>query len=254
MGPDPRDIESLALEFVRTRTRESRERLCEAALPLVRRLAASVLRRLPAHFNTDDLIGDGCLGLLRAVDRYDPSQGAAFETWATRLVRGAMLNGLRRMDLIPERVRRDARNLESARWRMAQESGAAPSDREAARSAGLDEQRLEAVQLALTRAATISLDAPARLRFGEKPTIDRIACNRIDPGTSAADASLRDAILRALRALSLRERRIIAWFYAGNVNFREIGLRLGISKQRVSQLHCRAMLDLRSALKRHREI
>ncbi len=246
------DLEELAAQYAKSRTDETRDRLCEAALPLVRRLAGSVLRRLPAHFNSDDLVGDGCLGLLRAIDRFDPRQGATFETWATRLVRGSMLNGLRRMDVIPERVRRDARNLESARWRMAQDCGVAPSDREAAIGAGLDGQRLEAVRLALMRASTISLDAPAKLRFGDTLAIERIACDRTDPAASAADALLRDAILGAVARLSARERRIIAWFYAGNVNFREIGTRLGISKQRVSQLHCRAMSGLRSALARHR--
>ncbi|HLW36859.1 MAG TPA: sigma-70 family RNA polymerase sigma factor, partial [Candidatus Eremiobacteraceae bacterium] len=111
IAPLPNVLEQVASDFVASRSTHDRERLCEAALPLVRRLAANVLRRLPAHFTTDDLIGDGCVGLLRAIDRYNPVHGISFEVWASRIVRGAMLNGLRRMDIIPERVRRDARNL-----------------------------------------------------------------------------------------------------------------------------------------------
>ena len=114
-----RNLERLAIAYAKTRDGMLREQLCEAALPLVRRLATMVLRRLPVHFSADDLIGDGCVGLLRAIDRFNPAFEVTFETWASRIVRGSMLNGLRRMDAVPERIRRDARVLDSARWRLA---------------------------------------------------------------------------------------------------------------------------------------
>src|SRR4029077_20070670 len=131
-------VQELAIRFASSRGADDRAELCEAALPLVRKRACGGLRRLPAYFTIDDLIGDGSVGLLRAVDRFDPSLGATFEHWAGRIVRGAIFNGLRRMDFVPERVRRDARTLEASRWSIAQRSGTSPTDREAAASAGLD--------------------------------------------------------------------------------------------------------------------
>jgi RNA polymerase sigma factor FliA len=243
-------LEDAARAFVRSRSQSDRERLCELSLSLVRRLASGVLRRLPQHFTDDDLIGDGCVGLLRAVDRYDPQRGLSFERWAARIVRGAMLNGLRRMDVVPERVRRDARNLDLARWRMAQLAGCAPSDAVAATGAGLSRRKLDAVLLALRRAVPISLDAPVQhATYSGRDTLgDCVPDVSADPARTVSDASVRAAVARAVTELSDRERTIIAWFYTGETTFRAIGGRLGISKQRVSQIHATALASLRTIL------
>src|SRR5215472_10144601 len=177
-------LQSLAVNYSRTRIVTDRDALCEAALPLVRKIAGCVLRRLPAYFAIDDLIGDGSIGLLRAIDRFDPSQGATFEHWAGRIVRGAIFNGLRRMDFIPERVRRDARTLEATRLRIAQRHGASPTDVEAAASAGLDAKKLDAIRLALRRSAPHSLDMPAPNTDDSAPLRDKLRANTGDPVAS----------------------------------------------------------------------
>jgi RNA polymerase sigma factor for flagellar operon FliA len=250
MAVPERELDRLACAYAMTRDSSLRERLCEAALPLVRRLAALVLRRLPSHFTIDDLIGDGCIGLLRAIDRFDPAYEVAFETWATRIVRGSMLNGLRRMDAVPERVRRDARSLDSARWRLAMEAGAAPRDRDAAADAGLSAQKLQAIQMALRSAATLSLDAP--INGGMAPDGaslgEFIAADDPDPADRVVETDLRLVLARVVASLSARDRHIVAAFYSGNTTFREIGNSYGISKQRVSQLHNRALEGMRKTL------
>lgn len=243
------ELETAARAFLATRSSSARERLCEAAMPLVRRMAMSILRRLPAHFTPDDLIGDGCVGLLRAINRFDPDRGMRFEVWAARLVRGAILNGLRTMDLIPERVRRDARSLDRARWRLAQHQGTAPTDSAAAARAGLNARKLNAVLLALRRAVPASLDAPPPQAFDQTSVLaDRLASQSDDPGRTIADRAIADAVASAVQSLGTRERLIIASFYSGGSTFRAIGGRLGISKQRVSQIHGRALESLRSIL------
>jgi RNA polymerase sigma factor for flagellar operon FliA len=241
-------LQRLALQFAATRSPGDRADLCEAALPLVRKIAGCVLRRLPAYFAIDDLVGDGSVGLLRAVDRFDPSLGTTFEHWAGRIVRGAIFNGLRRMDFVPERVRRDARALEASRWRIAQHSGSSPSDSEAAASAGLDGKQLLAVRVALRRSAPHSLDIPAPNTDDTQPLRDKLRAVGGDPAATIEQLTLRQAVGRAVSALPARERLIVSSFYAGNVSLRQIGDRLGISKQRVSQLHGRALVGLRAAL------
>jgi len=244
-------LETLAQEYSRTRTAHDRERLCEASLPMVKRIAAGVLRRLPPHFKIDDLFGDGCVGLLRAVDRYRPARGATFETWATRLVRGAMLNGLRSMDTMPERVRRDARSLERSWCQLAQAAGRSPSEHDAAQDAGLDARKLNAVRCGLLRAAGLSLDSTLTQAGDGACLGDRISSSAASPSESVVRGLTRQEVGRAVCALPARERLIIASFYGGEASFRQIGDRLGISKQRVSQLHGRAMLGLRVALAHH---
>lgn len=243
------ELELAARTFMETRSASARERLCEAALPLVRRMALSILRRLPPHFTPDDLIGDGCVGLVRAVDRFDPARGMRFEAWAARLVRGAILNGLRTMDLIPERVRRDARSLDRARWRLAQHQGTAPTDSAAAVRAGLSERKLNAVLLALRRSIPASLDAPPPLAAAHTPALgERLAGQSEDLASTVADRAIGEAVASAVRSLPAREQRIIASFYTGGSTFRTIGDQLGISKQRVSQIHGRALESLRTIL------
>ena len=217
-------------------------------MPLVRRAASSIVRKLPLRFSIDDLVGDGCIGLLRAVDRYEPKHGIPFDAWAARIVRGAILNGLRAMDLVPERLRRDARTLDANRWQLAQARGRSPSDQEAARQAGIDERRLCAVLLALRRAAMISIDAPLQTLEEGDFFSDRLASDDPDPAERVVMRDRSRSITSAVDCLPRRERFIIGAFYAGNKNFREIGRHLGISKQRVSQLHTRAIVELRARL------
>ena len=241
-------LQALAVTYSRTRMVADRDALCEAALPLVRKIAGCVLRRLPAYFAIDDLIGDGSIGLLRAIDRFDPAQGATFEHWAGRIVRGAIFNGLRRMDFVPERVRRDARTLEASRWSMTQASGIAPSDDEAALNAGLDQRQLLAIRIALRRSTPQSIDIPAPNTDDTQPLRDKIASNGVDPAAAFERLALRRAVGKAVSSLPPRERLIVSSFYAGNISLRQIGDQLGISKQRVSQLHGRALVGLRAAL------
>ena len=253
MKPSAVGIQDLAVAFARSRSAADRTALCEATLPLVRKIAGCVLRRLPAYFTIDDLIGDGSVGLLRAVDRFDPALGATFEHWAGRIVRGAIFNGLRRMDFVPERVRRDARTLEASRWCIAQRSGVSPSDSEAAEFAGLDDRQLLAVRLALRRSAPHSIDVPAPNTDDTQPLRDKLRSTAADPALTIESLALRQAVGRAVSALPARERLIVASFYAGNVSLRQIGDKLGISKQRVSQLHGRALVGLRAALAPYRD-
>ena len=243
----------LATAFALTRDPRLREQLCETALPLVRKLAGYVLRRLPAHFSIDDLIGDGCIGLLRAIDRYDPKFRVTFETWATRIIRGSMLNGLRRMDAVPERVRRDARRLESARWRLAVHSGESPRDCAAAAHAGISSQKLRAVQTALRTAATLSLDAPMPWSRAPEATVlgEFVSSDDPDPAERVAENDVRRVIAEVMAALPARDRQIVAAFYGAGATFREIGNHFGISKQRVSQLHNRALAGMRKSLAGH---
>jgi len=240
-------LDELAATYATSRTPADRARLCEAALPLVRRVAFIVHRRLPHYFGYDDLVGDGCVGLMRAIDRFDPAFGVTFASWAVRIVRGAMLNGLRRMDLIPERVRRDARVLDAARWIIAQRIGAAPRDDDAARVADLTDAKLAAIRAARKHAGTLSLDGP--IPGVERGSLsERLISPQRDPGALVAEATTRAIVGSAVASLPGRQRAILEAFYVRGASFGEIGRTLGVSKQRVSQLHCRAIADLRAKL------
>lgn len=206
-------------------------------LPLVKKIARR-MRRLIAGSDFDDLVGDGNVGLLRALETFDPSRGPTLEQYAGRIIAGAMLNGIRRLDPVSERVRREVRDAERERYALATERGELPSQAE-----------MEARRPALRRATThahrytpLSLDAPL-------PPDERLADDPLgDPLAWVMTRDQRAFVQNALDRLSSRHRALVEWHYFAEVSLHEIGKRLMVSPQRASQLHLAALKHLRKAL------
>ena len=213
----------------------TRDAAIASLLPVVRRIARRVKRLVPG-FDFDDLVGDGSVGLIRAVDTYDSGRGPSLEQYAARLILGSMLNGIRRMDPVSERARRIVRDAENARYALATAGGALPTPQEM-------ERRRPGYLRALTashRGQPLSLDAP--LPQGEAIAQDWSA----DP---AAVFERRDkhAELRAsIAALPPRQRDLVGAHYFGERSLRAIGRAMAISPQRASQLHLAALAKLRT--------
>lgn len=219
------------------------EALCErearvrALLPLVRSIARRVQRMVPGA-DLDDLIGDGSIGLIRAVDSYDPSRGPSLAQYAGRVVARAMLNGFRRLDPVSERVRREIRDAERERFALAGERGELPSQSEmqARRPA------LRRAQAHAQRYSPLSLDGP--LPAGERLAEDWSD----DPAAIVGEAARREQIRRAVNSLPARERDVLALHYYGEESLHAVGRRLAVSPQRASQLHLAALRRLRVML------
>ena len=212
----------------------ARELAIRDHVPLVRQIARRVARAATgAEF--DDLVGDGSLGLIRAVDTFDRTRGTMFESYARRLILGAMLNGMRRRDPVSERVRRTLRRAEERRFEIAQERGTMPTFVELER----DDPTLERARLAAYRQATLSLDVLAPLKR------DPLADTSLEPATHVVARAKRAALREAVALLPERERRILSMHYADELSLHTIGSRLAVSPQRVSQLHLSALARLR---------
>ncbi len=219
-------------------TEEERERRVAALLPLVRRIAQRVHRMVPAS-DPGDLVGDGSIGLVRAVDSYDDSRGATLRVYAGRLILGTMLNGLRRMDPISERVRLVLRRAEHERYALAVAQGGMPSSDEMQRR----HPALERSACSANRGLPLSLDAP--LPLGVRYVVDFSR----DPAVIAAENDER-AYLRALvEALPQRQRSVVLAHYYGSTSLRRIGRDFSISSQRASQLHLAAIARLRKSVR-----
>jgi RNA polymerase sigma factor for flagellar operon FliA len=220
-----------------TRQGDTREARIGELLPLVRQIARRVRRMVPSA-EVDDLIGDGSVGLIRAIDGFDPARGVPLEQYARRLILGAMLNGVRRMDPVAERMRRTIRIAERARYALAHQLGTIPTL-----------HAMEAYVPALARARTeahrripLSLDAPL-------PTGERLAPDSSgDPQAVVAASIERERLRGAIAALPQRERQIVLAHYFCERPLRELVAPLRVSPQRVSQLHLLAVERLRAAL------
>ncbi len=205
-------------------------------LPVVRQIARRIAR-VATGAELDDLIGDGSVGLIRAVDAFDPARGTSLESYARRLILGAMLNGLRRRDPVSERVRRTLRRAEAKRYALAQERGTLPTYAELEANDAV----LRRARIAAHRHVPLSLDGPS-------PTArDPLADTTAEPSARAAARAKSAAIREAIALLSEREQRILALHYAGELSLHSIGTQLHISPQRVSQLHINALVRLRQS-------
>ena len=218
-------------------TRDDRDRLVRELLPMVRRIARRV-HRVVSGAELDDLIGDGCVGLVRAVNAFDPSRGVPLPFYARRLVLGAMLNGVRRLDPVPERIRRTLRDAENARFALAQELGTLPS----AHAMEDRHPQLARARANAHRAIPLSLDAPFPAGQRLEPDFGR------DPQAVYEARTERARVRAAVAALPARQRRIIVSHYYAERPLRTLVAPMRISAQRVSQLHLRAMKRLREAL------
>jgi len=206
-------------------------------LPLVRRIARRVAF-VARGADPDDLLGDGAVGLLRAVDTYDPARGTTLEAYARKLIAGAMLNGLRRLDPVSERVRRTLRRAEARRFALAQERGALPSLAELERS----DPALRRARAAAYRQTALSLDGP--MPSGNDALLD----SSREPSAVAARRARQAQLAEAIALLPERQQRILALHYGAELSLHAIGSRLRVSPQRVSQLHLSALGRLRKSV------
>lgn len=215
-----------------------REATIRELFPLVRLLARR-LHRVTQISDLDDLTGDGCVGLIRAVDRFDDSRGPLLETYAKRMILGAMLNGLRRRDTVSERTRRTLRRADARRYALAQELGTMPTLGELER----DDPSLRRARASALRHSPLSLDAP--MAGGFEPLVDWSN----EPATVSSARAKSHALQEAIALLPERQRRILALHYGDeSESLHAIGRRLAVSPQRISQLHLNALERLRRTL------
>jgi RNA polymerase sigma factor FliA len=215
---------------------DAREELIRDFLPLVKKIARRIKRLVPGY-DLDDLIGDGSIGLIRAVDSYDPSRGPALEHYARRLIAGAMLNGIRRMDPVSERARRALRDGERQRYTIAVTRGSLPDLAEIENLC----PGFERARAAVHRGAPLSLDAPL-------PERERLIDDwGGDPARVSERTQAGDALRAVVDALPARQREVVMQHYYAGRSLRAIGRRLCISPQRASQLHLMAIDSLRTS-------
>src|SRR6187401_1841525 len=218
-----------------------------AGLPFVESLARRVASSMPHSIELGDLVQDGMLGLIDAAFRFDEDRGIKFETFAERRVRGAMIDALRR-DAWPRGVRRQRRELETAREELRRELGAEPSLADLAKRVGSDEVRLGRT---IVRINTIESTSP--LSAGEHVDGSNLPAALVPSEPTAPDRAyeeleVRDRVRAAIASLPPRERKVIGLYYYAEATMKQIGAEIGVNESRVSQLHARAIQRLRKSL------
>jgi RNA polymerase sigma factor for flagellar operon FliA len=226
-----------------------RDHLLEQHMPLVKRLAHHMKAKLPPSVEVDDLVQAGMMGLLDAINRYEDTHGAQFETYAVLRIRGAMLDELRNSDWMPRSTRQSMRKVESAMNSLQQKLGRAPTESEVAKSLKMS---LAEYQELLSEGGGHQLIYYEDFHGdddGGDNFLDRFAVDDSDPLRALLETDFRQAVIDAIDALPPREKILMGLYYEEELNLKEIGAVMGVSESRVSQLHTQAVSRLRAALR-----
>jgi RNA polymerase sigma factor for flagellar operon FliA len=226
--------------------------LVVAYSPLVKYVAGRMSSGLPAHVDEADLISYGLGGLIFAIERFDLSREIKFETYAITRIRGAIIDELRSLDWVPRSVRARAREIERVNMKLEARLQRAPTDEEMAGELKVEVEEFHETLLQISNSTIVALDELWNVSdsSGDQVSLlDTIPDHGApDPEAVVDQGELRDRIADAIAALPEREKLVIALYYYENLTLREIGEVLGVTESRVSQLHTKAVLRLRSKL------
>jgi RNA polymerase sigma factor for flagellar operon FliA len=234
-------------------TETSRDDLILEHLPQIKYIAHRISAKLPAHVELNDLVSAGVLGLLDAVEKFDPSRGVKFKTYAELRVKGAILDSLRNLDWAPRSLRKRSKDLEKVYKELEQRLGRPAADKEVCDELGITlEEFFELIdQIKGLNLSSFHEMASQEDDRNSEPLIRYVPdAPQMDPFFVFHKSEIRSLIAGAIDALPKKERLVVSLYYCDELTMKEIGKVLGVNESRVSQLHTKAMLRLRTKLRK----
>jgi len=229
-----------------------RDQLITEYLPYVKRIVHRLAMHLPSTIDIDDLMNVGVIGLIQAVDRYDPKRDNKFMTYAVFRIKGAVLSELRSRDFLSRSNRRKIRELENAYLKLEQKLGREVDDGEVAKELGVElEQVYRTRQL-----SSISFVSFEELGYSSKDEKEKLMNFLIDNDEDALTLTrlkeLKNALAAAIELLPEKEKLVVSLYYLDELTMKETGEVLGITESRVSQIHSQAIIHLRAKLRKQK--
>jgi RNA polymerase sigma factor for flagellar operon FliA len=234
-------------EYGENLTAERKEKIVKRYLPLIKYVGGRMAVSAPSGLDYEDLLSFGVFGLLDAVDRFDPSKGFSFQTFAVPRIRGAVLDELRKYDWISRTGREKLQRLNGAIEKVLREKGRLRDDW-VMQEMGVDEKVYRDALELLSRSYIVSLDEVIAFEDGESD-LKRV----LTDGEEGAGAALESqdevkSIMDALAKLPEREMQVVSFYYYEGLTLKEIGQILGVTESRVSQIHGKAIASLRALI------
>lgn len=245
-------VDELWEEFKSTASPAARDELIVHYAPLVKYVAARVAVHLPHTVEQEDLASAGILGLMEAINKFEPGRGFKFESYAAARIRGAIIDDLRAQDWVPRSVRTQARRVEEALSFLQESLGRTPTDEEVAERLGITVRRLRSVYSRVSSLMFVSLDrllSAGDRGDGAVTLVDTLADTKADdPEEVVQEQELKDFLRRAIAALPDRERTAITLYYFEGLSLSEISQVVGVSQARISQMNAKSVMTFRSLL------
>src|SRR3954465_3807138 len=246
------ELRDLWRRYKATGDTHARERLVVAYSPLVKYVAGRMASGLPAHVEEADLISYALVGRSGAVERFDLGREIKFETYAITRIKGAIIDELRSLDWVPRSVRAKAREIEKAYAKLEHQLHRTPTDEEMARELKISVDEFQEALVKISTSTVVALDELWAVSDSSGDAVSLLDTlqdpDAPDPEHLLAQSELKDRLADAIAALPEREKLVIALYYYENLTLREIGEVLGVTESRISQLHTKAVLRLKSRL------
>ena len=237
---------------LRAGDRAARDELVVRYAPLVKYVIGRMAISLPAAMDSDDVLSAGTVGLLHAIDRFDPDQGVRFETYALQRIRGAIIDTIRSLSPLSRGAGRRARMLDETTAALAQRLGRVPTQEELARELGVDLQELGRMLLESAH-VIVSLDGASAGGDdeGEVQSLRDLLHDPDEAGTEAQveEHELVNRLSSAIESLPPRDRLVLNLYYHEELTLKEISRVIEVSESRVSQIHTAAVMKLRALLR-----
>lgn len=227
-----------------------KDKLIVEYAPLIKFVAQKIAARLPSNIELDDLISSGVIGLMDAIDKYDPTRDNKFKTYAEFRIRGAILDELRAQDWVPRSVRDKSKMLDRTIVDLEVELGRTPKDEEIAEKLQISVGELHELVNEVRPVSVVSIDEAPSFSSVDKKSILNIldGCKFNNPQSHLDVKFLKDVITSAIEDLPERQRLVLSLYYYEDLNLKEIGRVLRVTESRVSQLHAQAIVRLRAKL------
>jgi len=248
---EDQELKKIWEEYKRNNNSDDRDRLVLNYAPLVKYVAGRIGSRLPRTVDTSDLVSYGILGLIDAVEKFDLSRNVKFETYAMARIKGAIIDELRRLDWLPRSLREKEKELEKAYQDLLTTLKRTPSDSELAKKLGISPGELNGLLAQLSNNQFLTLDELwSREEKNDKVSLIEVIedTGAEDPMSALETEERKNDLTAVIKTLALREREIVVLYYYEGLTFKEIAQILSLTESRISQLHSKAILHLKTSL------
>lgn len=217
-----------------------KDQIVKNFLPKIKIIALNLMSNLPKNVQLDDLIQEGVIGLLQAYERYDPSHGASFYTYALTRIKGAMLDYLRKIDWLPKELRHLIKEYETYIYDKNHEY---ISDEQIIKDMNISSDDLSKIKVSISKSQILELDSYITDNNSDFPVNNYT--EKDDPEVKAYEEILKESLQTAVEKLKEKEKVLLSLYYEKNLTFKEIGEVLGVSESRISQIHSAVLIKLK---------
>jgi RNA polymerase sigma factor for flagellar operon FliA len=251
---DKMDEKELWIEYKETKNEKLREYFVRKYAPLVKHIAGKIGYKIKGSVEFDDLIGYGSLGLLDAIEKYDPMKNIKFNTYAMTRIQGSIYDELRNMDWIPRTIRTKSRKIEEAMAKIEIQKGSPATDEEIASELGVSVEELQDMYIEVNPTTIVSLTDIYYQNMKDGENIEVISTIEAPPHKNPDQILEKEEITKilakAIKELPDKEKKVLILYYYEELTLKEIGEVLDITESRVSQLHTKAVMRLRAKISR----